>query len=256
MNKFIFLVINFVKRIIRLFFSFLNGGTKCIICGNQTNYFLICRQCIKTNFDVSKVLSVNRCKICGKELLTQNEICLQCRENPVLHNLDRLIPMFSYRLWNKELLFLWKIQSYRSLSSFFASLVNDLLKRLDIKYVVPVPPRPNKIKENGWDQIDELCGYLKFVYGFRVLSLLERKTAEQQKKLDRNSRLNSIGKSYCICDEKKRNKVLKNCGGRIPDEICIIDDVTTTGATLESCSEILKKMGVKKVFAVTLFIVD
>lgn len=172
---------------------------------------------------------------------------MECRDSPVLKSTDKMIPLFSYRLWNKELLFMWKIQGLRALSYFFAGLVSKALKELQIEYIVPVPPRPGKIKKNGWDQIDELCKILKFHYGFKLLSLLERTSSTQQKKLNREERLSTIQSAYVLSE--KVYEVL-------PSELCIIDDVCTTGSTIETCAHIIKaNTTVKKVYAMTLFAV-
>ena len=88
--------------------------------------------------------------------------------------------------------------------------------------------------------------FLEFKYEYDVERIMERRTSVQQKTLDRNERLETIGKSYFV---KKGVK-------KIPEIVCLIDDVMTTGATLESCAEKLKEAGAKKVFAVTLFSVD
>lgn len=124
------------------------------------------------------------------------------------------------------------------------------------RILVPVPPRPGKIAEKGWDQIDELCNYLKYFYGYKVLKLLERKSAVQQKKLNREERLNTIGKSYYMVSNRKIKKILKLNRCDFPEEVCLIDDVSTTGATIESCSFVLKKGGVKKITAMTIYTVD
>ncbi len=173
---------------------------------------------------------------------------MECRESPVLKSIDKVFPLFSYRLWNKELLYLWKINGVRGLSYFFAGLVSMALKELGLEYIVPVPPRPGKIRKNGWDQIDELCKILKYHHGFKLLSLLERTSVTQQKKLNREDRLSTIKSAY-ICSDKKFEY--------LPEKLCIIDDVCTTGATLETCAQIIKtKFSVKKVYALTLFAVD
>lgn len=112
--------------------------------------------------------------------------------------------------------------------------------------IVPVPPRKGKIRKNGWDQIEELCSFLEKRYGLKVFRLLERNTSGQQKKLSRQQRLESIKTAYS----------LKPGIFKLPQSVCLIDDVCTTGSTLESCAEILKKAGVQKVNAVTLFTVD
>lgn len=122
----------------------------------------------------------------------------------------------------------------------------------DLLPVVPVPPRPGKIKKKGWDQIDELCFYLKNIYGVKVYKVLERLSKKQQKKLSRDERLQLIKKGYVLKNNKKIKSFLQN----IPEKIVLIDDVMTTGSTIEACAEALKTAGVKTVVVITLFIVD
>ena len=102
------------------------------------------------------------------------------------------------------------------------------------------------MREKGWDQISELSRLLKYVYGMKVVSMLERVSYVQQKKLDRLARLGTINRSYVL---KKKLK-------EIPERAIIIDDVLTTGATIESCSFLLKKAGVTEVYAVSIFAVS
>ena len=174
------------------------------------------------------------------------EKCMKCRVEPVLKSTDSVLPLFSYRLWNRELMFRWKMQEERSFSPFFARLLYEVLRKIEAAAIVPVPPRKGKIRKNGWDQIEELCSFLEKRYGLKVLRLLERNTSGQQKKLSRQQRLESIKTAYS----------LKPGIFKLPQSVCLIDDVCTTGSTLESCAEILKKAGVQKVNAVTLFTVD
>ena len=197
-----------------------------------------------------------RCSCCGKELVSMKEKCMVCRENPVLKSTDSVIPLFSYRLWNRELMFRWKMSEERTFSPLFAKLLCEVLRKTGDKVIVPVPPRKGKIRRNGWDQIEELCTFLEKRYGFRVLRILERNTSGQQKKLSRSKRLESIKTAYSMCTVEVLERALKPFNGKLPETVCIIDDVCTTGSTLESCAEILKKEGIKTVNAVTLFTVD
>ncbi|HPX25525.1 MAG TPA: phosphoribosyltransferase family protein, partial [Treponemataceae bacterium] len=77
-------------------------------------------------------------------------------------------------------------------------------------------------------------------------STYARAILHQQKKLNRDERIHQLGHLY----ELKKNIT------NIPEEVVIIDDIMTTGVTLENCAEVLKRAGVKKVHAVTLFIAD
>ena len=198
------------------------------------------------HFSVKKLTEVDRCQCCGSELIGVKGKCTKCHENPVLYSTDGVIPLFSYRLWNKEMMFRWKMQEERSFSPFFAKLIAQALKKTGEEYLVPVPPRKGKIRKKGWDQIDELCTFLTNRYGFKVLKILERNTSEQQKKLSRTERLKHIKNAYS----------LKPLTSKLPESVCLIDDVSTTGSTLESCASILKAAGIARVRAVTLFIVD
>ena len=175
---------------------------------------------------------------------------MECRESPLLMHADSVYSLYSYRLWNETLLCRWKITGDRGNSFFFAERLSTRLKVLfgseKMPVIVPVPPRPGKIKKKGWDQVDELVSLLHVFYGFQVRYILERKSGTQQKTLDRNERLDTIGKGYSVRKDVRR----------LPLEVCLIDDVLTTGATAESCAIKLKAAGVQKVFVLTLFSVD
>lgn len=255
MKHFFFEVKQKIIYLVRFFYSFLNGGEKCIVCDKKCYVVPVCKNCKHEYFDIKTVMEYKRCKKCGKILISTEEICSECRESTVMLHTDKVLPLFSYLLWNKELLFKWKTNNVRSLSSFLAEKVAEALWMMEVEYIVPVPPRPGKIKKNGWDQIDELCMFLKFRYGFKSFDVLERVSEEQQKKLNRENRLAKIKSVYILKNEKQQEKVLKPFHGILPEKVCIIDDVCTTGATIERCAEILKEMGVKKVYAVTLFTV-
>ena len=240
----------------RILYVFISGGEKCAVCGAIVFLRPVCPSCLKQHFDVSRILEKKRCECCGKELVCMQGKCMKCREEPVLKSTDFVLPLFSYRLWNRELMFRWKMQEERSFSPLFAKLLCQVLRKTQNKVIVPVPPRKGKIRKNGWDQIEELCVFLEKRYGFRVLRILERNTSGQQKKLSRSQRLESIKSAYSLCQAPVFERALKPFFGRLPQEVCLIDDVCTTGSTIESCAEILKSAGAEKVHAVTLFTVD
>lgn len=183
-------------------------------------------------------------------LVSENGVCTECRRSPVLQSTDGVFPLFSYRLWNVDVLCRWKLHEERQLSSFFAEKIAvrlaEVLRNFPDAVIVPVPPRPGKIQREGWDQIQELSEFLEFEYDFPVMRILKRSSSAEQKKLDRTGRLAAVGKSYS----------LQPGIFAVPETVCLLDDVVTTGSTLESCAVALKTGGAKTVFAVTLFSVD
>lgn len=240
--------------LVRLF-----GGEQCLCCGAPSGIVPVCDKCVEREL-FTLVPPAQRCRVCGKILVSEQDVCMACRESPLLVHADGVFPLYSYRLWKKELLFEWKIQEKRALTPLFAESVYRALCLLRaqgvlgdcIPVIVPVPPRPGKIRLRGWDQIDDVCLYLSKRYGCIIYPRLERITSRQQKKLDRAQRLQMKGKSYVL-----REFVPAVWKERpVPREVVLFDDVLTTGVTVESCAALLKEAGVAKVTILTLFIVD
>lgn len=247
---FYFALLSFVQN----FLSCLLGGEKCLCCSKRTLRIPLCRKCL---LELSNFKFIKTCSRCGRQLISEIGLCSVCRENSALQSLDGVCSLYDYQLWKKSLLFAWKMENKRNLSVYFAWLFYRKLRSLEDELgfslpVVPVPPRAGKIRERGWDQIDDLCYYLSKGWGVRILPLLERVSRTQQKKLDRNQRVESIGTSYRLRKEKALRRIIP----KVPDCLVLADDVLTTGSTLESCARELKALGVKKVFSITLFIVD
>lgn len=177
---------------------------------------------------------------------------MECRERGGESSLDALFPIHSYRQWKKELAFAWKSEGQRRLSPLFARLLFKALRELGLDKLplVPVPPRPGKIKERGWDQVDDLARYLRKKHGILVRDdLLARKSAGQQKKLGRDERLGAAGAVYGLRPEIR---ALDGLG----EGVVLLDDIVTTGATMEKCAWLLKAAGAKKVYGLALFRVD
>jgi predicted amidophosphoribosyltransferase len=182
--------------------------------------------------------------------------------------LDWTMPLFSYRLWRRELLFLWKGRGIRLFTPLFGNLIEKAwpemciglaetqnLRCLQSKLVttnvvlIPIPPRPGKIRDKGWDQVEDLCRYLEHRHRIPIARLLRRRSKKQQKKmLGLEGRTENARASYSLRPGL--------APGRIPSHIVLLDDVRTTGATLEVCAELLKAAGALSVQALTLFGVD
>ncbi len=238
-------------------FSIVFSSSKCICCGKNTCGLPLCKTCIDSfilNFEPS---GSRRCCCCGRILKSNDTLCVICRREHGFSHINSVFPLYPYRLWRKELLFDWKMKGQRALSPLFASAVDKALsmlyanrKKSDI-CLVPVPPRPGKIRRYGWDQVDELVLLLHNLYGYQEKKLLVRFTVEQQKKknyIERHNNKNAFGISGTFAEMKK-------CGIML-SEVVLIDDVITTGSTVDECADILKRGGIGKVNVLSLFIVD
>ena len=183
-----------------------------------------------------------KCVKCGKPLISEMEICLPCRN--CVHNYDRLFVIYPYTGKYRKLLTAYKFKKRLSLSHLF---VKEIIKKINDNpeladaVIVPVPPRPGKKKELGWDQVDYLAGCLEKTKGFLPVNrCLRRRKSKAQKNLNRKDRL-----------ENMKDRIY--CAGHIPQTVLVIDDVTTTGSTMEICVKTLKDAGAEHVYGLCLF---
>ena len=214
----------------------------CALCGKNLDVFSeikygLCTDCSNNITAVND----NTCRICGKPLISEIEICLSCR-NGSGHSYSRQWVLFPYTGKYRELMKKYKFEKTLSLADFFAEKINDILNDpvFSGASIVPVPPRPGKIKNSGWDQVDYLVKRLEKNYGFPICRCLKRRKSKIQKRLNRTERMENLkGRIYMR--------------GAPPKIAVVIDDVTTTGSTMEVCSSVLKKNGTEVVYGICLF---
>jgi ComF family protein len=200
----------------------------------------LCQDCISSFNSVPT--DKGKCMVCGKPLISEVETCLSCRN--VGHSYDRLWTLFPYTGIYRKLLTAYKFGKKLPLADFFAEKITELIKNeplLENVVIIPVPPRLGKIKEAGWDQVDYLVKRLKkYLPQASVNRLLKRGKSKVQKQLNRSQRLENL---------KGRIQIT----GNAPNTALIIDDVITTGSTMEVCSNVLKEGRAQKVYGICLF---
>lgn len=247
-------------RLLRYICAVLFGGDTCVRCGGASFAQPLCSACLRLfarSWPPLAGAAVSRCCVCGKVLLSEIGICSVCRAAPVLRSTDGVFSLHAYRLWKKSLLFAWKMEDRRTMSPVFARMCADALRQLDSLIgpdvpLVPVPPRPGKIRARGWDPVDELCRLLRRRHRRAVLPLLERRSRLEQKTLGRARRLDVTERAFALRSPRR----LRRLCPVPPRAVVLVDDVMTTGATIEACASQLKRFGVEKVYALTLFAVD
>lgn len=108
--------------------------------------------------------------------------------------------------------------------------------------LVPVPLHPKRQRQRGFNQGMELIrGMRKADRSIKVWSGLKRiKDTETQTRLSKAARRENVRSAFAV---KK--------GSVCPDKILLVDDVMTTGATLDACARALQKAGVKEVNTLT-----
>jgi ComF family protein len=235
---------NLLTKILYQLQGFLFPG-ECALCNtglitSAEIYYGLCDSCAKG----LTAESPSCCKLCGRPLISENDTCLSCR-NAEKHSYDKIWVLFPYTGKYHKLFTAYKFEKNLTLANYFAELVvQSIYKNSELSNIkiVPVPPRPGKKKSMGWDQVDYLVNKIKkAAYGkINVTKCLKRKKSKAQKSLNRNERINNL-----------HGKIFQRAPA--PQTALLIDDVVTTGSTLNECSSVLRKAGSEKVFCLCLF---
>jgi len=143
----------------------------------------------------------------------------------------------------KEIIHALKYERRRSVAPRLGELMRATGARLlkDADLVVPVPLHPRREYERGFNQAEDLARQL----GLPVAPLLRRVIHTQsQIELPKEQRRENVKDAFAF---------LPVPGSRlpVPGVVVLIDDVATTGATLDACATVLKRNGVKEVRALT-----
>ncbi len=199
------------------------------------------------------------CIICGKN---GENLCLTCLASCPIAERETskwVFPVFDYRhpAIKKSIWFL-KYKGKKRLANIFAEILYGkileelsdliLMENFYQAVLIPIPLAPKRKRERGFNQAELICQKLikldKDSHTFELMNniLIKLKDTKHQAKIEnRSERLKNIIGSFSL---KNTNKII----GR---NIILIDDVTTTGATLAEAHKILKQAGAKKIIAFT-----
>lgn len=189
------------------------------------------------------------CPRCGHFLAGPDEVhaCVRCLESPPAFSLHRSCGVYGGTL--KDIILLFKYRKYaplgRPLARFAAAALGSepgLWAGADL--LVPVPLHPSRRRERGFNQSRLLARELARLNGLDVLDggLAKVRNAPAQAGLRAAERERNVVGAYVV----KRPARLR---GRT---VILVDDVTTTGATLRECARVLMAAGAKEVRAITL----
>lgn len=226
----------------RLFFHALDLflPEECPLCGRpllgRPDNVPLCLDCR----DALSFLAPPFCRSCGLPLTSQIEICGDCRERQKAYDEARSLSF--YRGIGREILYLYKGRERAGLAPFWAELLTRFPDYLfGGAVVVPVPCSPSSLKRRGWDQVALVARYLGRRYRVPVRACLRREAESgSQKSLTRRQRLEQGPDLFSLRE-----------GMPVPADIVLLDDVMTTGATLEKGAALLKRHGARRVRGLT-----
>lgn len=209
----------------------------CVECGKHGED--ICNECLRK----IKIRKIQQCPHCGKEN-AEGKFCSDyCKKGYVF---DQLIVCTDYAQI-KKLIIKFKYKFSKDIINVFHNLLKAELKKctgivtIDT-FVIPAPIHKRNFKKRGFNQALLLGKAItQIIPNTKLVDCLsEKESRGQQAKLDRSRRLKNLNNSIGI----QPHPPLKN--------ILLIDDIVTTGSTLNECSRVLKNAGAEHITAIVL----
>ena len=209
------------------------------------------------------------CTGCGSDLLQQdNLLCLRCinnlphtnfaqhNNNPVEKIFWGRIPItaahsefyFSKEFLIQHLIHQLKYKNNTAIGFYLGELMGKTLSNSNrfnnIDYLIPLPLYPYKEHKRGYNQATIICNGMSDVMNIPVLNgnVIRQKFTETQTRKHRTERWENVEGSFKI----KNAELLKG------KNILLVDDVITTGATLEACGSIVLQTEGIKLYIATL----
>ncbi|MDK2799523.1 MAG: competence protein ComFC [Clostridiales bacterium] len=219
---------------------------KCIFCNTILTpgvTLQICPECYdKIPFVQGKV-----CETCGQVIDTAYgpEKCLDCRD--VRHYFEKNISPCEYKGMMRDAMVRFKFFKKRWYAKTLGQLMLKKLRKMKnlpiFDIIVYTPLYKKRLSERGFNQAKLLAKVIaqELPCSLGENILLKIKDTQPQSKLTRSQRRKNIKDAFQISDET----VVKG------KTVLLVDDVYTTGTTVDECSKLLKRAGAKEVYVVT-----
>jgi len=201
----------------------------CLLCGADNEDGPLCAPCAAD----LPWLSRARCAVCAVPLAS-GEVCGACLDRPP--RFDRVDAVFGYRFPIDALLQAYKYGGRLAL----ARPLGEALSRCvacDVDVMVPMPLARGRLVERGFNQALEIARVVAAGTGVALLVDACRKVTDTppQAALPWNERAKNVRRAF-VCDADLKGK-----------RVAVVDDVLTTGATLNEIARVLRRAGAASV---------
>ena len=211
---------------------------RCPVCDRILHNTKICPSCAGRLRHVAEPL----CYSCGKPLAhAEQEYCPDCRKRK--HEFMQGRAVFQYQGPVRGILYRYKYSNRRDYTEYLAQeairCYGSWVRRLDIQMVVAIPLSKKRMRRRGYNQADlfgkkfsELCGL-----DYDASLLVRVRNTIPQKELSLQERKNNLKNAF------KMNKNVVNL-----ERVLLVDDIYTTGSTIDAAALALKQAGVREVY--------
>ncbi|MGN0335861.1 MAG: ComF family protein [Lachnospiraceae bacterium] len=217
---------------------------RCPVChGVIRGKGRVCRECREKLAYIREP----RCKKCGKQLeKKEQEYCRDCMRYE--HDYTRGGAVFAYDEVMKQSIYRFKYHNRREYAAFYAEeMYRVFAKTLNCwkpEVILPVPMHAGKKRKRGFNQAELVAAELGKLAKIPVDTgaLVRKKKTVPQKELTRSDRKRNLKDAFLFAAPKDKKY----------ERVLLIDDIYTTGATLDAVSEVLRKNQIKNIFFLTI----
>ena len=217
---------------------------KCICCKNEIhekNVYDLCEKCF-TNLPFIKS---NFCERCGlKFKLDGNGVCLNCKSTNHHFTLARSSIIFNNI--TAPIIHKFKYARYKFLAEPLSYLLYDTLltQNWNIDLICYVPLYLTREKERGYNQSRELAQHLSKLTSIPICHDIKRiRDTPTQTQLSRHERQENVKDCFKLINPSQFKDL----------NILLIDDVFTTGSTVNEISKLLSKSHTNKIYVLTVY---
>ena len=213
---------------------------KCVSCGEEASKFGICDKCVR----LFSLIPYPSCEICGGENLGKGKVCFECKDKHFSFTKNYSIFTYADDVRNKIISF--KQNGNKAIGEMFAYFIADKYSEICVKHnidiIIPVPISEERLKSRKFNQSMVLCSQINDNNKVNNNVLARTKDTPHQAGLSKTNREENLKNSFTVIDKK----IIKG------KTILVVDDIYTTGATLNACANALKLAGAKEIFTLTL----
>ncbi len=179
---------------------------------------------------------------CGKEMIGEDEeYCFDCARSE--KSFERGFPLLHYMSPVRESIARMKYEARQEYAEFYgkelARVFGAELRKISGAVLIPVPVAAARMRKRGYNQAELLAESLGKETGIPVdtRTLIRCIDTLPQKKLGNEDRIKNLLKAFTVKE-----------GVKAPHTVILVDDIYTTGSTIEACTRVLKEAGAQKVY--------